>query len=156
MLVAQVRRVAGRHPARDPDFRMPSAPILERIVELLDDRFGLDSLLLFGSAARREMHRESDLDLAGLFRRRPTALELLDAQTDVEAIVGRGVDLVDLATVSPILARQVLRDGRCLFGANAPALASFESMLPSRYADLKRVRAEAERALVERVAHDRP
>jgi predicted nucleotidyltransferase len=135
---------------------MLSEAVVDRIVALLDGRFGLDALLVYGSTAQGATHRESDLDLAALFARRPTPLELVDAQTDLEQIAGRSVDLVDLAAASPILAMQVLRGGRAVFGKRAPALAVFEAVLPSRYADLKRVRAEAEGALLERVAHGRP
>ena len=129
--------------------------LIDRIVALLEARFGLDALFVFGSEAAGTQRRDSDLDLAAPLRRRPGALELLDAQTGLEGIVGRGVDLVDLGVASPILARQVLRSGRCVFGSSAPTLASFEATLPSRYEDLKRVRAEAESALVQRVVHGR-
>ena len=134
---------------------MLSETLVERVVALLDERFGLDALFVFGSEAAGALRRDSDLDLAALLRSRPSALELLDAGTAIEARVGRDVDLVDLGAASPILARQVLKNGRCVFGPDAPALARFEATLPSRYEDLKRIRAEAERALVERVAHGR-
>jgi predicted nucleotidyltransferase len=134
---------------------MLSEALIDRITALLEERFGLDALFVFGSEAAGTPRRGSDLDLAALLRRRPDALELLDARTGLEAIVGREVDLVDLGAASPILARQVLRSGRCVFGSSAPALASFEATLPSRYEDLKRVRAEAESALVQRVVHGR-
>jgi predicted nucleotidyltransferase len=146
--------VATRVVAGDP-WRMLSEAEISRVVELLERRFGLDALLVFGSEASGATHRESDLDLAALLRRRPEALELIDAQTAIEGIVGRSVDLVDLGRASPILAMQVLRGGRCVFGREAPALLSFEALLPSRYADLKRVRAEAESALVQRVVDGR-
>ncbi len=134
---------------------MLTEAIIDRVVALLDERFGLDALFVFGSEAAGRQHRGSDLDLAALLRSRPDALELLDAQTALEAIAGRDVDLADLAAASPILARQVLRNGRCVFGSDAPALARFEATLPSRYEDLKRVRAEAESALVQRMVHGR-
>jgi len=134
---------------------MLTEAIIDRVVSLLEQRFGLDALFVFGSEAAGTRHRESDLDFAALLRQRPGALELLDAQTMVEEITGKGVDLVDLAAASPILARQVLRGGRCVFGSSAPALARFEATLLGRYEDLKRIRAEAESALVERVVHGR-
>jgi predicted nucleotidyltransferase len=127
----------------------------DRVVALLDERFGLDALFVFGSEVAGTQHRGSDLDLAALLRRRPDALELLDARTALEEITGQEVDLVDLGAASPILARQVLQNGRCVFGSEAPALASFEATLPGRYEDLKRMRAEAESALVQRVVHGR-
>ena len=134
---------------------MLAAATIDRVVALLDERFGLEALFVFGSEAAGTRHRGSDLDLAALLLSRPDALELLDAQTSLEAIAGRDVDLVDLGAASPILARQVLQHGRCVFGADGPALARFEATLPSRYEDLKRVRAEAESALVGRVVHGR-
>lgn len=134
---------------------MLTGATIDRIVALLEERFGVDALFVFGSEAAGTGRRDSDLDLATLLRRRPDALELLDAQTALEEIAGQDVDLVDLGAASPILARQVLQSGRCVFGSSAPALASFEATLPSRYEDLKRVRAEAESALVQRVVHGR-
>jgi predicted nucleotidyltransferase len=131
---------------------MLSETLIDRIVALLEERFGLDALLVFGSEAAGTQHRGSDLDLAALLRRRPGALELLDVRTTLAEIVGRDVDL---GVASPILARQRLRSGRCVFGSNAPARAGFEATLPSRYEDLKRVRAEAESAPVQRMVHGR-
>ncbi len=130
---------------------MLSRTALADVVALLERRFGLEALLVFGSEARGEARADSDVDLAALFRERPTAVALLEATADLERLLGRGVDLVDLAAASPILARQILRDGRCSFGAKARALAEFSAILPSRYADLKRTRAAAEAALVDRM-----
>jgi predicted nucleotidyltransferase len=134
---------------------MVTGALIDRVVALLDERFGLDALFVFGSEAAGTKHRDSDLDLAALLRRRPDALELLDARTALEEITGQDVDLVDLGAASPILARQVLRTGRCVFGSSAPALACYEATLPGRYEDLKRLRAEAESALVQRVVDGR-
>ena len=134
---------------------MLTSALTPRIVALLEERFGLEALFVFGSEAAGTQHRRSDLDLAALFRRRPDALALLDAQTALAEIAGTDVDLVDLGAASPIPARQVLRNGRCVFGADAPELARFEATLPSRYEDLERLRAEAERALVDRMVHGR-
>ncbi len=134
---------------------MLTSDLTQRIVALLEERFGLEALFVFGSEAAGTRHRGSDLDLAALFRRRPEALTLLDAKTALEEIAGTDVDLVDLGTASPILARQVLRYGRCVFGPDAPELTRFEATLPGRYEDLERLRAEAERALVARVVHGR-
>lgn len=135
--------------------RMLAAPDLEKVIALLDQRFGLEALIVFGSVARGATHSESDLDLAALFRARPDPVALLEAGADCERLLGRSVDLVDLGAASPILATQVVREGRNVAGAESSALAHFTASLPSRYADLKRVRAAAETALEERIARAR-
>lgn len=135
---------------------MSSATEFEEVGRLLERRFGLEALLLFGSAARGSAHAHSDIDLAALFRSRPDSVALLEARADCERLLGRSVDLVDLGAASPILAMQVVRDGRCVVGAESNALASFVATLSSRYADLKRMRASAEAALADRIARARP
>lgn len=135
--------------------RMPALPDLEKVIALLEQRFGLEALIVFGSVARGATHAESDIDLAGLFRTRPDSVALLEAGADCERLLGRSVDLVDLAEASPILATQVLREGKNVFRAESSALAHFTASLPSRYADLKRVRAAAETALEDRITRAR-
>jgi hypothetical protein len=68
---------------------MLSETLVERIVARLEERFGLDALFVFGSEAAGTARHDSDLDLAALLRRRPGALELVDAQTGAEELVGR-------------------------------------------------------------------
>jgi uncharacterized protein len=120
--------------------------------DLLERRFGLDTLWLFGSAARGEEREDSDLDLAALFRRRPAALELLDAKGELADLLGREVDLVDLDRASPILGMQVLRSGRLLVDRNPARRYAFFSRTISMYEDVKILRREAERALLQRVS----
>ena len=124
---------------------------VEAIAERLDRRFGLDALWLFGSEARGSAGRSSDVDLACLFRRRPSVLDLIEAREALEALLGRGVDLVDLERASPILVMQVLRNGRLLADSSPGRRHRFTATAPSRYEDLRLVRREAELALLARV-----
>jgi predicted nucleotidyltransferase len=131
---------------------MPTAIDLQRTVDFLEERFGLDTLWLFGSEAQGRTRPDSDVDLAALFRRRPTALEVFEAQADLEEILSREVDLVDLDRVSPILGMQVLKHGRLLLDRNPERRHAFFSRTISMYEDVKIIRREAERRLLERFA----
>jgi predicted nucleotidyltransferase len=136
---------------------MPAAPDLDLAVEHLDRRFGLDALWLFGSRAKGAARGDSDLDLAALFRRRPSPLELFEAQADLGAELGVEVDLIDLDGASPILAMQVLKHGRLLVDRDLRRRTDFFARTVSMYEDLKIVRREAEQALFRRIAaHGRP
>lgn len=94
------------------------------------------------------------MDLAALFSRPVPVGEVLAARLDLGNLLGRDVDLVDLRRASPILGRQVVRDGRLLLDRDRADRHVFAMLLPSRYVDLKISRASAEQALVE-VVHDR-
>ena len=79
-----------------------AVPILERLIP------GLAAVYVFGSAARGDARADSDLDLA-IVVDGPLAPGLREeARLAVEDGLGIDVDLVDLATASPILGRQVL------------------------------------------------
>ena len=132
-----------------------SAAQIDPIKEHLDRRFGLDALWLFGSEAIGSAGPFSDIDLAGLFRSRPSALDLLEARGALGALLGRDVDLVDLERVSPIVAMQVLRHGRLLVDANPRRRHQAVSSAASRYEDLRIVRREAERAMLARIRNGR-
>jgi predicted nucleotidyltransferase len=129
---------------------------LQRAMAFLEERFGLDVLWLFGSEAQERAHPESDVDLAALFRERPSALDVLGARGDLEEILGREVDLVDLDKASPILAMQVLQHGRLLVDRNPKRRIAFFVRTLSLYEDLKIQRRDVERRLFERIAGGRP
>ncbi len=131
-----------------------TAEALAAVVALLEGRFPLSALWLFGSQARGEARGDSDVDLAALFSRPVPSEAVLAARLDLFSLLGREVDLVDLRRASPILGRQILRDGRLLLDRDPVDWHVFAMLLPSRCVDLKISRAAAERTLVE-VVHDR-
>ncbi|HKV07999.1 MAG TPA: nucleotidyltransferase domain-containing protein [Thermoanaerobaculia bacterium] len=135
---------------------MIDSDVLQKAADLLDQRFGLDTLWLFGSEAEGKERQGSDVDLAALFRRQPKGLELLDARTELEEILHREVDLVDLDHASPILGMQILRRGRLLVDRNPRRRFAFSSRTLSMYEDLKIVRREGEQVLLERIGVGRP
>jgi predicted nucleotidyltransferase len=129
---------------------------LRSAADLLERRFGVDVLWLFGSEARGTARRDSDVDLAALFPRRPTALERLDVAGELAELLGCDVDLVELDEASPILGMQVLRTGRLLVDRDPARRHAFFCRTLKLYEDLKIIRREAERALFERVSGGRP
>lgn len=73
-------------------------------------------------------------------------IELLGARCGLHALY-----LFGSHDASPILVRQVLQHGRLLADAEPRQRAEFIARALTEYADLKRVRAGAERALVDRI-----
>ena len=134
---------------------MLSSAQIDTIKEHLDGRFGLDTLWLYGSEAIGSAGPFSDIDLAGLFRSQPSALDLLEARGALGALLGRDIDLVDLDRASPIVAMQVLRHGRLLVDADPRRRHQAVSSAVSRYEDLRIVRREAERTMLARIRNGR-
>lgn len=130
---------------------MLTADEIHRITAVLDRWFGVDELWLYGSQAEGGARADSDVDLAVLFRRRPEALEIFDARTELEELLRRDVDLVDLDQAPPILAMQVLKHGRLLVDRNPSRRHDAFSRIVSLYEDIKILRRESERALFQRM-----
>ena len=120
------------------------------ILEMLGARFGADAVWFFGSQARGQETSQSDIDVAVLFQTRLTPLERIDFQADLAERLGKRVDLVDLDSASPVLAMQVLRHGQLVLDHNRRWRLAFATLLPSRYEDLRIVRAPVERRIAER------
>ena len=127
-----------------------------RITAILDRWFGVDELWLYGSQAEGTARADSDVDLAVLFRRRPTGLEIFDARSELEEQLRRDVDLVDLDQAPPILAMQVLKHGRLLVDRNPSRRHDAFSRIVSLYEDVKILRRESERAMFQRMRLGRP
>lgn len=140
----------SRHPQSSAKESVPAS-----LIRLLDERFGLAALWVFGSEAAGRARPDSDLDLAALFRRHPSPVELFEAKSDAVAEIGRAIDLVDLDEASPILAMQALRHGHLLVDGDPARRIRFTAGLTGRYEDLKRVRRPIEEALVRRMTDGR-
>lgn len=131
-------------------------PAARKMASELLDRVGLDALWVFGSEAAGTATSASDVDLAALFRRRPSASELLTLRAELASVLGRDVDLVDLERASPVLVMQVLRRGTLVADRNPERRLRFIATAPGRYEDLVLVRRTAEQRLLERVRSGRP
>lgn len=96
---------------------------------------------LFGSMARGDVHRESDVDLAILSGAKIPTAALFDLTARLETLLHRSVDLVDLRAASAVLRVQVLGDAELLDDADSIRRAEFECFALADYARLNEERA---------------
>ena len=74
-------------------------------------------LEVFGSTARGEANDGSDVDLLVEFSKRKSLLTLVSLERKMSAVLGRKVDLLTEAGISPYLREQINRDRRVIYEA---------------------------------------
>lgn len=90
---------------------------LDRLAELCR-RHGISRLSLFGSAARGQLEAESDIDLLVEFvAGRRVGLRFITVQDELQALLGRKVDLNTRAFLSPYFRDRVEAEAVPLYEA---------------------------------------
>ncbi len=67
--------------------------VLQAHKHILNDKYGVSALAIFGSFAREEQTENSDIDILVDFQK-PIGIEFIDLADELELILGRKVDLV--------------------------------------------------------------
>ena len=80
--------------------------------EILDiaQKYGATNLRVFGSMARGEGSPESDLDIIVEMEKGRSLLDIIAIKQDIEELLGRKVDIVTEASISPYIRDTVLRE----------------------------------------------
>jgi hypothetical protein len=84
--------------------------ILKKAQPQLAVRYGVASLYLFGSTARDEARPESDVDLLVEFTQPVGLFQFIALKQDLEALLGRKVDLGTPRSLKTRLKEQVLQE----------------------------------------------
>ena len=72
---------------------------------------------VFGSSARGESNPDSDIDLLVEFSKRKSLLSLVALEREMSVALGKKVDLLTEAAISPYLRDRILRDLRIIYEA---------------------------------------
>lgn len=95
-------------------------PVEYEALAALCRKYQVHELAVFGSAARGEQREESDVDLLVEFD--PAAkvgfLHFLGLAEELEALLGRKVDLVPKAGLKPMIRDRVLAEARTVYAAS--------------------------------------
>jgi len=113
---------------------------------ILRDFPSAQAIYLFGSHARGEQRRESDVDLAVLLpvdaARAAGDLRLSDTALALSKRAHRDVDLVNLRLVSTVFQNQIVHTGTLLYCGDERARQEFEMLTLSSYIKLSEERAD--------------
>jgi len=92
----------------------------------------------FGSTARGEARRDSDVDLAVLAGSPLAPVARFELQEDLAARLGRDVDLVDLGAAATVMRMQVIASGTLLAALDPPRQEAFEDHTYARLNEERR------------------
>lgn len=110
--IGMLRKYAKRISRTRPADREQVLWHLKRQATVLQSRYGVTALSLFGSVSRGESKRESDVDLLVEFEpgRPGGMLEFVELKNWLESVLSRPVDLVTPANIKPRIRERILKE----------------------------------------------
>ena len=81
--------------------------IVAKVVRILKSH-GVKRAGLFGSAARGDMSRKSDIDILVEFKKKTGLLDLCGIEIELEKVTSRDVDLLTYRSLHPLIRDRVL------------------------------------------------
>lgn len=108
---------------------------LTDIREVFEGRGDVDLAYLYGSVATGTEREGSDVDVGVLFDEVPGAMELASLARELEAVVGREVDLRTLNGRGPIFLNQVVKHGEPIYRRSEGERIRFETKVLDEYLD---------------------
>ena len=84
--------------------------IMKRKILPILKRQGVLGAAFFGSAARGEMTKNSDVDILIKLKKNKTLFDLIGLQFELEDKLGRKVDVVEYAALHPLIRGAVLKE----------------------------------------------
>lgn len=89
---------------------------IQKIIQPILWKYPIKSASIFGSYARQEAHTESDIDILMEFSSTISLLQFVNIQLELEDLLGKKVDLVELSTLKPQLKANILKEQIAIYG----------------------------------------
>lgn len=89
---------------------------IQKMIQPILWKYPIKRASLFGSYARQEARNESDIDILVEFSSNISLLQFVSIQLELEDILGKKVDLVELNTLKPQLKAHILEEQIAIYG----------------------------------------
>lgn len=86
----------------------------KKIVPVLR-KYGVIKASFFGSIARGEIRKTSDVDILVTLKEKSDLLDFIGLKQELEEKIGRKVDLVEFSAIKPKLRDSILRDQSTIY-----------------------------------------
>jgi uncharacterized protein len=112
------------------------------IVDILSEKVSPFLIILFGSTAKGNIHKDSDIDIAFLGDNKELdKYEIFMIAQEIASELNRDVDLIDLNQASTIFQAQVVHTGKVIHCTDGQKKAQYELKTLKMYAKLNEERA---------------
>jgi len=93
----------------------------------------LKAIYIFGSFAKGEMTKESDIDIGIISSLKLSPAAIFNTAQELAAILNRDVDLLDIEQVPLVMQFQVISTGKNIYAKYPVELLEFETRITSMY-----------------------
>jgi len=112
----------------------------EKLLFLKEFFKNADGIWLFGSYADGTYNENSDIDIAVLFKNKISPVDLFKMKENLELILKKDIDLIDLAAVNDVFAYEIVTKGKNI--KKTKFADDYEYRIWLRYLDLQDDRKE--------------
>ncbi|KGG79387.1 DNA polymerase subunit beta [Caloranaerobacter azorensis H53214] len=91
---------------------------MEKIKDILINRVSPYLIVIFGSAAKKRLRKDSDVDIAFLSDKYFDDYEIFMISQELADVLNRDVDLIDLNKATTVLKAQIIGNGKIIYSKN--------------------------------------
>ena len=73
-------------------------------------RYDVKKAAIFGSYARNEQHRDSDIDMLVEFQCKKSYFDLVDLELELQESIGKKFDCITYKSIHPLLRTRILKE----------------------------------------------
>lgn len=122
----------------------------EKIITFLTQKLNCYAIIIFGSYAREDARRDSDIDIAIKTDKKLSSIELFNLQNELEEILKIDVDLIDLsAEISDAFRYEILINGVLVYCTNQFEFDLYKLRMFREYLELNETKEEVARMIKE-------
>ncbi|ARC86738.1 nucleotidyltransferase domain protein [Clostridium argentinense CDC 2741] len=118
---------------------MISIENIKKFIYIINDKYSIDLAYLFGSVARNQYNKDSDIDIAIKFKNKYSKMDEIFIRGEIidigKAYFKRNVDIVSLDNAPIALKYEIIKDGILLIDCYERV--SIESLIIREYFDFK-------------------
>jgi predicted nucleotidyltransferase len=93
-----------------PDVSQKSVEDIRRRARPVLEEYGVEKAEIFGSYARQDQERESDVDFLVSFGEQKTLVDVVSLKKDLERVLGLEVDIVTYQSLNPRIEKRAKSD----------------------------------------------